>query len=161
MTLTRSTIDGTPLATPLAPHVQPQYYAGIVAATFIGSFPGSLKIAELSVPNDNIGGYAAYENGVLVRAVFINNNAYFADSTGPRPYQTISLSCLGKGLLPTIVQVRRLTIAHADDTSGVTFAGRSYETASGLPSGSDKFELVHGASGIKISDTEAVLLTFL
>lgn len=59
-----------------------------------------------------------------------------------------------------MMRVRRLAIGHADDTAGVKFAGRSYETKSGKPDGHDTFVDVSCGKEVEISDTEAVLITF-
>ena len=162
--MTRSTTTGATLSSPLAPHVQPQYYAAIVAASFIGNSNSNsitTYIAELSVPNDNVAGYAAYDNGRLARAIFINDKAWLNGATGTRGYSQLTFSTSGSGTAPTSVQVRRLAIGFADDTSGLTFAGRTYETSTGLPSGSDTYKTSALSAGLKISDTEAVLLTFV
>lgn len=58
------------------------------------------------------------------------------------------------------MRIRRLTIGFADDTAGVKFAGRTYETSNGLVSGKDHYVDVPVGAGLKISDTEAVLVTF-
>lgn len=113
-----------------------------------------------------MGGYAAFDNGKLARAVLINSNAWFTTSTGARPSVTLALSTLNtesSGAIPKKVQVRRLTIGFADDTAGVTFGGRTYETSDGLPSGKDACDVVEVQGGtfeVVVSSTEAVHLTF-
>jgi hypothetical protein len=174
--LTRSILTGAPLAKPLAPHIQPQYYAGIVAASLIGSGSGSISIVELDInaPGGNIGGYATFYKGKLVRALLINANAWLTTSNGTRPSVEIKLDIVvatsskpsSKSLLnnlhlpPTKAQLRRLEIRHADDTSGVSFGGKTYETSSGRPNGRDKYEIIDLHEAITILDTEAVLVTF-
>lgn len=69
-------------------------------------------------------------------------------------------SFVNHAVQPKSMHVRRLAIGHADDTAGVTFGGQSYETKSGKPEGKESFEDVHIEQGLKISDTEAVLVTF-
>jgi len=78
--LTRSTIDATPLPNPLPPHVQPQYYAAIIAAEAIGS-SGNTRMVELAITDSSITGYAFYENSRLARAVFINLHAFLSTSS--------------------------------------------------------------------------------
>lgn len=60
-----------------------------------------------------------------------------------------------------MMRVRRLAVGHADDTAGVKFAGRSYETTSGKPDGRDTFTDVVYGKEVEISDTEAILIDFL
>lgn len=111
VTLTRSILDGSPLSQPLAPHVQPAYYAAIIAAEAIGH-TGSAHAVELSINNARIAGYAFYEGGVLVRAVLINSQAYLATGTsGSRGTTHVNIS-LGNstGTVPTTMSIKRLTI---------------------------------------------------
>jgi hypothetical protein len=79
VTLTRSTTDATPLPDPLPPHVQPQYYAAIIANEAIGS-SGDTQIVELTIDDPVIAGYAFYEQSRLARAVFINSRAFLTSS---------------------------------------------------------------------------------
>ena len=106
MTLTRSILVGSTLPQPLQPHVQPLYYAAIVAAEFIGS-SCSTRIVELTVNNTQISGYAAYEDDMLVRAVFINLNAY---TTGTRRSMHLTFDFSGDGIPPSSIVVKRLFI---------------------------------------------------
>ncbi|KAF8316382.1 hypothetical protein DL93DRAFT_2056457 [Clavulina sp. PMI_390] len=161
VTLTRSIDTGATLSTPLTPHVQPQYYAAIIAAKFIGSSSSATAISEVTINNGNVGGYQAYEGGKLVRAVLINNKAYLTSTTGSRGYSTLQFSFSGSATAPTSIQVRRLTIGHADDTSGLTFAGQSYETSTGLVSGTESYTTVSVSNTLALSDTEVALLTFV
>lgn len=148
------------MSSPLASHVQPQYYAAIIAASFISNF-GNTYIAEISINNANVGGYAAYDAGVLSRAVFINSLAWLKSSTGSRGYSQLTFSTSGSGTKPSSLQVRRLAISHADDTSGLTFAGKTYETSTGLPSGTDTYTTQSFTDILNISDTEVVLVNFI
>jgi hypothetical protein len=91
--LLRSTIDGTTLATPLAPHIQPSYYAAIIAAEVLGQVKingtvGSVaaRALELTIDNPRVAGYAFYSsvegNTLRVsRLLLINSQAYFRNVT--------------------------------------------------------------------------------
>lgn len=160
LTLTRSILDGSPLASPLAPHVQPPYYAAIIAAEAIGS-SGSTEAVELFIDNPRIAGYAFYEYGSLTRAVFINSQAYLTGNTA-RGSVHINLKFGGRrGLRPLIMSVKRLAIGHADDASGLTWGGQSYETRNGRASGIEFTTESFVSDGVDIEDTEVVLLCFL
>lgn len=74
-TLPRSITDATPLPKPLPPHVQPLYYAAIIAAEAIGS-SGNTHTVELTINDSSVSGYAFYEGSRLVRAVFLNLRAF-------------------------------------------------------------------------------------
>lgn len=164
MNLTRSITNGAPLSSPLAPHIQPQYYAAIVAATFIGNSKNgtvTTNIVELPAPNSTVAGYAAYDNGVLARAVFINSKTWLNGTTGSRGIVQLDFPASQNGTWPSNMQIRRLGIGYADDTSGLTFAGQSYETSTALPYGDDTCTTVKVSDGLSLNDTEAVVLTFL
>ena len=87
-------------------------------------------------------------------------------SQGTRPTVNLSLHISASSptaALPKSVQIRRLAIGHADDTTGVRFAGVSYETANALPVGKDTYTtsvVSKGAVQVGIQSTEVVLLTF-
>lgn len=106
--LTRSTLDGSPLAVPQQPHVQPQYYAAIVAAEAIGH-SGQTQATELIIDDARISGYAFYESGALKRAVFINSLAFLQGATN-RTSAHLDLSFSGTGTKPTAFSVKRLVI---------------------------------------------------
>ncbi|KAF8313085.1 hypothetical protein DL93DRAFT_2156373 [Clavulina sp. PMI_390] len=168
--LDRSPLDNTP--TSLVPHIQPEYYAPIVVANFLGSAHTS-HISELTIPASSpassyLSAYAAYESGssVLNRAVLINLNPFLSTSNATqsaRPSTTVSLS-LGTSKLPHLLNVRRLKIGYTDDTSGLSFGGVSYETSNGRPSGKPVVETVKvgsdGIASVVVSDSEAVLVEF-
>ncbi|KAK1234974.1 hypothetical protein PQX77_001808 [Marasmius sp. AFHP31] len=108
-TLTRSTLDGSELPEPLPPHIQPQYYAAIIAAEAIGK-SGNTQIAEISIDNDRISGFGFYENGRLARAVFINSQAFLEESgDSTRPSIHLDFDVTGSNG-PTDMTVKRLAI---------------------------------------------------
>lgn len=107
VTLTRSTTDATPLPSPLPPHVQPQYYAAIIATEAIGS-SGQARIVELVIDDPSIAGYAFYEGSRLARAVFINSRA-FLNSSSSRTRTHLDLSFASGSA--TSATLKRLLIA--------------------------------------------------
>jgi len=155
VTLTVSPTDGTVLAAPLAPHIQPQYYGAIIAAEAIGN-SGNTHMVELTINNERISGYAFYVGTKLARAVLINSQAYL---TGTRTTTTVNLDITGSGA-PTTMTVKRLAVPNASVTAGLTWGGQSYETASGLVSGTLKTTTQSVSQGVTITETEVVLLTF-
>ncbi len=166
--LNRSTIDGSTLDPPAAPHIQPNFYGGLVVNSLVGS-TGSSKIIELDVGDSDVSGYAVLEGGSLKRAVFINLHAWLASSTGARPSVHIDLD-FARGASASQSQVdafwprhgslKRLAINHADDTAGLTWAGQSYETSNVSPEGNLATEQVQLSKGFDIRSTEAVLIEF-
>ncbi|EKM58753.1 glycoside hydrolase family 79 protein [Phanerochaete carnosa HHB-10118-sp] len=198
ISLNRSTIDGSPLDPPSPPHIQPSYYAALLIDTLISpnslSFPwpfshgtlmspsssawSSARIVELTVPLDNVSGYAAYDAGVLRRAVFVNLDAWLSsmDTAGAvRPIVHLDLGFVlpdvatppaaggasVSSFANAMMQVRRLVVDHADDLSNLTWAGQSYEQTSDVsPSGPVVVESVPVAQGIDIRSSEALLIEF-
>ncbi|KAF8150688.1 glycoside hydrolase family 79 protein [Crassisporium funariophilum] len=158
VTLTRSILDGTPLATPLPPHIQPQYYAAIIAAEAIGT-SGKTRAVELNINDSRVAGYAFYEGSNLVRAVLINSQAFFTTTTTARGSKHVSLNLTGSGA-PAKMTVKRLSIPHADDTVGITWGGQTYETSDGRVSGTLQVGSANVADGVDIQDTEIIMLSF-
>ncbi|KAF8208873.1 glycoside hydrolase family 79 protein [Mycena galopus ATCC 62051] len=159
LTLTRSILDGSTLATPQAPHIQPQYYAAIIIAEAIGD-SGDTQVTELSISDTRMAGYAFYESGTLKRAVFINSLAYLTTTTTARPSTHVNLAFSGSGTAPTSFTVKRLIINHADDVSGLSWGGQNWETSNALVSGTLTSESGTVAAGIDIPATQAVMLSF-
>ncbi|KAJ7058749.1 glycoside hydrolase family 79 protein [Mycena amicta] len=155
VTLTRSILDASPLSTPLPPHVQPAYHAALVAAEAIGT-SGFTTAVELDIDDDEVSGYAFYEKGTLKRAVFISHKMFFAGSGAARGVRNISLS---SGKDTETVQVKRLFIPSADATTGLVWAGQSFDTADGKPGGKVVVEKA-SVGAITLSDTEIVLVFF-
>ncbi|KAG1882085.1 glycoside hydrolase family 79 protein [Suillus subluteus] len=157
-TLNYSILDGSPIA-PLAPHVQPAYYAAIIAAEAIGS-SGTTQAVEISIDEDNVSGYAFYENGSLSKAVFINLIAYFSGA-GARNSTHIDFSFSGSGYTANNMSVKTLNIGYASDTTNLTWGGQTYETSDGRVSGSLTVDVLPISSGVDLQETEAILVTFL
>ncbi|KAL4247519.1 Beta-glucuronidase C-terminal domain-containing protein [Abortiporus biennis] len=153
--LNRSITDGTAIDPPQPPHIMPAYYGGILVNTFIGS-SSNAQIIELSISDSNISGYAAYEGGVLKRAIFINLHSWLQSSTGTRPSVTISLN----GISASSATAKRLVIQHADDTSGLIFGGQSFETSDASAKGSVVTETIDLQKGFSLNSTAAILISF-
>ncbi|KAF5334551.1 hypothetical protein D9758_015776 [Tetrapyrgos nigripes] len=188
-TLTRSPVDGSTLPSPLPPHIQPPYYAAIIAAEAIGNnsrLGDGTRLVELALGNSaNLSAYTFFEDfedesgsgestrsrSRLARAVFINLEV-FSSSMEKRTSVHVDFdfdfSDFGDdsdarriAVAPSMMQVKRLAIGHADDTSGLTWGGVTYETNDGRYSGEESIEIVDVEDGFDIQATEVVLLSFL
>ncbi|KAG1882087.1 glycoside hydrolase family 79 protein [Suillus subluteus] len=157
-TLNNSILDGSPI-TPLAPHVQPAYYAAIIAAEAIGSSE-TTQAVEIPIDEDNVSGYAFYEHGILSKAVFINLDAYLSDAD-VRNSTHIDFSFTGPGITPDSMSVKTLEIGYASDSANLTWGGQTYETSDGRVSGSLTVDVLPVCSGVDLQETEAILITFL
>ncbi|KAF5364760.1 hypothetical protein D9758_009299 [Tetrapyrgos nigripes] len=155
--LTRSPLDGSTLPDPLPPHVQPPYYAAVIAAEAAGN-GGNTQLVELTIKNSRISGYGFFEGGSIARAVFINSEAFLIDLTAERTSVHVDLDFDDDA--PSTMKVKRLVIGHADDASGLTWGGVTYETEDGRPSGEESVETVDVGDGFDIQATEVVLLSF-
>ncbi|KAJ7729661.1 hypothetical protein DFH07DRAFT_756670 [Mycena maculata] len=158
VTLTRSPIDGSNLTTPLPPHVQPAYHAALVAAEAIGS-SGTTTSVELDIDDNTVSGYAFYDQGVLKRAVLINHNMFFADSGVPRGVKNIAVDFIGGKGPKGEIGVKRLFIPSADATTGLLWAGQSFDGADGKPSGKVVVDST-SVNSVALHDTEIILLLF-
>lgn len=163
-------MDGSPLSPPSQPYLQPTYYGGLVVNTAVGhrAAPGTTKVVELEISEPNLSGYAIFERGKLVRAVFINLNAWLKGDEGARERNVyhidLGFASAGEGerldLGAKEIRLKRLDIGHADDTSKLTWGGQSWETPQFLVSGEEVFETKACDEGIDIRETEAVLVWF-
>lgn len=170
-------MDGTTLPAALPAHVQPQYYGAIIAAEATGT-TGTAKVVELVISNAQIAGYAFYEGTKLVRAVLINSSAFLKSST-TRASVHLDFGFTGTGAAaPTSFTAKRLAIGyvllfcawaepiiripfrHADDASGLTWGGQSYETSDGRASGVLAVQKGNVSDGVDIAATEVVLVSF-
>ena len=163
ISLNRSIVDGSPLDPPVPPHIQPPFYGGLVVNTFVGS-TGPSALVELDIGDADVSGYAAFEEGVLVRAVFVNLHAWLLSSTGDRPAVHVDLGFAGDAAMQLqgrSASLKRLVIEHADDTEGLIWAGQSYENGKVSPEGSLVTEEVDLNEGFDIRSTEAVMVEFM
>jgi len=109
-------LDGSQLPEPLPPHIHGQYYAAIIAGEAIGP-SGQTSAVELAIHHPRISGYAFYEGQQLVRAIFINSDAYLNSGTTVRTSVHLNLSLYGSAhcpagqpLEPTSMTIKRLAI---------------------------------------------------
>ncbi|CAO3674026.1 unnamed protein product [Umbelopsis ramanniana] len=136
------------------PQVQPQYHAFLVVAEAIGK-SGKSRIAELPVASSNIASYGIWEKGKLVRIVVINSQPWVYASTGTRPVTTIQLEGINKHTKATY---KTLYVPYADIAQGLTWAGQSYATESGFPTGKVVQEVLKDGQ-LNISASSVVLVT--
>jgi len=99
-------LDGSQLPQPLAPHIQPLYYAGVIAAETIGP-SGLTRVTELEINDTRVSGYAFFEGTTLVRALFINFNAF---TSGTRGSVHVDLDLSGYGEHPAAITIKRLSV---------------------------------------------------
>lgn len=163
-------MDNSPLSPPSNPYIQPSYYAGLVVNTVVGILAalGTTNITELDISAPNLSGYAIYEMGKPVRAVFVNLNAFLRSDEGVRERSVYHIdlgfaSTNDTGKPDSVgkeIRIKRLNIGYADDTSNLTWGGQSWETPEFLVSGEEVFETQPLSEGVNLRETEAVLVWF-
>ncbi|KNZ72100.1 hypothetical protein J132_04381 [Termitomyces sp. J132] len=159
-TLARSTLDGSSLPTPAPPHVQPQYYAAVIAGEAIGK-TGKAQVLEIDIDHPQIAGYSFYEDYLLVRAVFINSKAYLPESTiRTSVHLDFKFTNVHGFKAATTMTLKRLAIAYATDASGLTWGGQTYETSDGRVANSVVTETRLVSDGLDIQETEVILVVF-
>lgn len=104
-------MNAQPLPTPLPAHVQPQYYAHIIAAEATGA-SNTTRLVDLPVNDPRISGYAFYEGDALVRAVFIESLGYYkhASAPGTRRLTQVNLAFEGSAMRPRSMTIKRLAV---------------------------------------------------
>jgi len=123
---------------------------------------GMTKIVELDISAANLSGYAIFEMGKVVRAVFINLNGWLKgdEEVRERSAYHIDLSFASEDCKGREIRVKRLDIGYADDTGGLTWGGQSWETPEFLVSGEEVSETRSWDEGVDIKETEAILVWF-
>ncbi|TFK95850.1 hypothetical protein BDV98DRAFT_659521 [Pterulicium gracile] len=120
--------DATPFPSPQPAHVHPQ-----------SNRKRPTSVSEITVSHPKISGWGSYENGKLKRAVYAHLRAYLPGSESTaRPVEHVGLGFDEGG--PKEMIVKRLAIGsnangYADDKSGVTWGGQTYETPDGRVAG--------------------------
>lgn len=162
-------MDDTPLSPPSQPYLLPSYYAGLVINTAVGrdAASGTTEIVELELSAPNLSGYAIFEEGKAVRAVFVNLNAWLKSDEGVRERSVyhidlgfVSADGTEAPGSPKEIKVKRLDIGYADNTSDLKWGGQSWETPEFLVSGKEVFETKPWDEGVDIRETEAVMVWF-
>lgn len=162
--LTRSILTGEPLDEAIPAHVQPTYYAAVVASEARGK-SSNVRAVELDIDNERIAGYAFYDSkGDVARAVLINSEAYLREQESEeRSKVHVTLDFAGSEgakWKSKRMKVKRLAISFADDENGVTWGGQTYETQDGRIQGQSHEETMKVVDGVDVAATEVVLLTF-
>ncbi|KAH6909159.1 hypothetical protein BKA70DRAFT_1277653 [Coprinopsis sp. MPI-PUGE-AT-0042] len=159
-TLTRDPATGQVLETPLPPHIQPQYYAALIAAEASGA-SNNVYFVELSVNDPRIAAYAFYEGPIIISMVFIDSTGYYRHASAPGTRRSTHINLVfSREPYDTTASVKRLTIPFADDTTGLRWGGQTYETSTGLPEGTLQVERIDVRRGFTIQATEVVMLNF-
>ena len=161
-------MDNSSLSPPSQPYLQPSYYGGLVVNTAVGgeAASGTTKIVELDISSPNLSGYAIFEADRLVRAVFVNLNAWLKSDEGVRERDAYHIdlgfaSSYGYGEdAKKEIKVKRLDIGYADDIANLTWGGQSWETPEFLVSGEEDIETNSLDKGVDIKETEAILVWF-
>lgn len=69
------------------------------------------EVVEIDIDDDRVAGYAFYENDLLVRAILINSQAYFANQNAARGSVHVDLAIDGLSKSRTMT-IKRLSIGY-------------------------------------------------
>ncbi|KAG6367905.1 hypothetical protein INS49_002104 [Diaporthe citri] len=111
-------------------------------------------VAELSASNDTLAAYGIWEGNTLRRVVALNSNVHLGDSTA----SSFNITLNEEGA-KRVSWIKRLAAPATTASSGVTWAGQSFETLSGLPEGQVTLEEVDNGM-FEIQPSTAILLEF-
>lgn len=106
----------------------PPYYGNIMVNAAIGSAPGTV-IAPLelqTINDDRVSAYVLYDHGgkTLPRVVILNMREWISTAVGTRPALNVTLAVPAGA---NGARVERLAAAGANVTTGITYAGTSYD----------------------------------
>ncbi|KAL2877215.1 hypothetical protein SGCOL_007611 [Colletotrichum sp. CLE4] len=111
------------------PHVLPSYHALLIVNEAIGK-SGEAYVAEIPTSNITLTAYGIWEQKRLARIIVLNTQVYLGDQE--KPSITVNLKGLRSGLSASVkILLSEKTTAY----TGLTWAGQSFETASGEPEG--------------------------
>lgn len=139
--------DGSPFT---EPHIMPMYHVLLILAEAV-SFSGAVKVAELDTGSADVSAYGVWaaNNSTLLRVVIVNSAAWYSTSSAPRStykYALENFPAIHASANGTKPWVRRLSIPGVEHSSGINWAGQSFETPSGAPNGSRVDEPFSGSS---------------
>ncbi|GHJ90287.1 hypothetical protein NliqN6_6689 [Naganishia liquefaciens] len=135
-----------------APSIHAPYYGALVVAEAIGSTSTDTMIVELASIIPHISAFGIYESGQLSRAVFVDSEVY-VDPNTPRWRTRVEL----RGMATKAMRLRRLYAPMTTSTSGLAWAGQSYETADFVATGALVEDKLKG-NLLEIAASEVVLV---
>lgn len=131
------------------PHIMPLYHAVLIVHEAVGK-TGKSYVAEVPTQSPQLASYAIFEKNKLVRMVIVNSAVH---TGGKRSAFRVALNNIkGKAT------AKRFYTEFTNSTSGFTWAGQNFDTASGNPEGAIVTEDVQGSVDIEASSV--VLLEF-
>ncbi|KAF9878229.1 hypothetical protein CkaCkLH20_04267 [Colletotrichum karsti] len=111
------------------PHILPSYHAFLIVNEAIGK-SGRAYVAEIATTNLTLTAYGIWEEEKLARIVVLNTQIYLGGPEKP----SINVD-VGKVVAGQRATVKFLVSDNTTSYTGLTWAGQSFETLSGEPSG--------------------------
>ncbi|KAJ5741509.1 hypothetical protein N7533_010918 [Penicillium manginii] len=146
-----------------APATRPPYYGQIMVAAALGHAENS-RVVNIPLKKDTEAAYGIYDGEKLSKIVVVNMKAFNETTSSGRPSRKYQFQVPGRN---HHVKVERMIAPGSDSTSGVTFAGISYDynLKRGKPvtvhSKKETAEVRGGTVSIDIPDSSAAILTIL
>ncbi|KIR53357.1 hypothetical protein I315_03947 [Cryptococcus gattii Ru294] len=138
-------------------HILPAYHAALIVNEAIGTNNNSY-VAEISTANDNVVAYGIWENEDLVRMVVTNTEVYTTDNEaaqkGRNKFEVNLVGAEGRN-----ATVKRLFAPQTTAMRGITWAGQSFDTKDGKPTGQVTEESLNNGV-LEIEASSAALICF-
>ncbi|KIY54080.1 hypothetical protein I307_06599 [Cryptococcus deuterogattii 99/473] len=138
-------------------HILPLYHAALIVNEAIGTNNNSY-VAEISTANDNVVTYGIWENEDLVRMVVANTEVYTTDNEAAQQGRNkTDVKLVGaEGRNAT---VKRLFVPQTTAMRGLTWAGQSFDTEDGKPTGQVTQESLNNGV-LEIEASSVALISF-
>ncbi|KIR98601.1 hypothetical protein L804_04177 [Cryptococcus deuterogattii 2001/935-1] len=138
-------------------HILPAYHAALIVNEAIGTNNNSY-VAEINTVNDNVVAYGIWENEDLVRMVVTNTEVYTTDDEaaqkGRNKFEVNLVGAEGRN-----ATVKRLFAPQTTAMRGITWAGQSFDTEDGKPTGQVAEESLNNGV-LEIEASSAALICF-
>ncbi|AFR97105.1 hypothetical protein C343_05260 [Cryptococcus neoformans C23] len=138
-------------------HILPVYHAALIVNEAIGT-NGNSYVAEINTANDNVVAYGIWEDGDLVRMVVTSTEVYTTDDEeaqeGRNKFEVNLVGVEGRN-----ATVKRLFVPQTTAMHGLTWAGQSFDTEDGKPTGEVSEETLDNGV-LQIDASSAVLICF-
>jgi hypothetical protein len=109
--------------------ILPSWYGDVFIADIIGT-GSNVQVSNIDLGDDLLSAYAVYADGSLSKYVVVNLEEWNTTTAYARPATHISLSIPDNS---TQVQVGKLTAPGAESTSGISWAGQSWQFSASSP----------------------------
>lgn len=150
------------------PQVFSTFYAQVFAVDFIGTNP-KVQVQNIDLNREFLSAYAAYDDGKLARAAFVNLKSWAPQTDGPnRPEQTVQFHVPNNSVKKLKVKTLTSPFGFTDGAADMTWAGMKWDHDHQPPGKGyvvgEQFRTVSvdetGAVKVEVGNSEAVMVFF-